>query len=161
MWRRTRSGLAFNPYHRIDPNGNVTAELAFPKEMMGYCRLVLGGRYVLENYSLSSPLRDGLYEELYPALLAAGGPRAFQTVAEARIGDWRATLSYAVDAGAASVELTAATPTTTVSSCGVRPGTSGQRRSYLTCPLGIVSARLPKGGQDGRRQMPLGHGREH
>jgi hypothetical protein len=111
VWRRTRSGLAFNPYHRIDPNGQVTAELAFPKEMMGFCRMVLGSRCVLENYSLSSPLRDRLYDELYPMLLAAGGPLAFQTAAEARIGDWRGTLAYAVDAGAASVELNRSYPT--------------------------------------------------
>ena len=111
VWRRTRSGLAFNPYHRIDPNGNVTAEIAFPKEMMGFCRKVLGPRCVLENYSLSSPLRDRLYDQLYPALLAAGGPLAFQTAAQARIGDWRGTLAYAVDAGAASVELNRSYPT--------------------------------------------------
>lgn len=111
VWRRTRSGLAFNPYHRIGPDGNVTAEVAFPKEMMSFCRRVLGSRCVLENYSLSSPLRDRLYDELYPALLAAGKPLAFQTAAEARIGDWQATLRYAVDAGAASVELNRSYPT--------------------------------------------------
>jgi hypothetical protein len=111
VWRRTRSGLAFNPYHLIRPNGNVSSELSFPKEMIGYCRLVLGGRCVLENYSLSSPLRDGLYPELYSALQAAGGPRAFQTAAQSRIGDWRATLSYAVEVGAASVELNRSYPT--------------------------------------------------
>jgi hypothetical protein len=111
VWAQTRSGLAFNPYHRIDADGDVNAELDFPKEMMGYCREELGARCVLENYSLSSPLRDGLYQELYPALLAAGQPLAFQTAAAARIGDWRATLAWAVEVGAASVELNRGYPT--------------------------------------------------
>jgi hypothetical protein len=105
VWSQTRSGLAFNPYQRIGADGEVKAELDFPKEMMGYCREVLGSRCVLENYSLSAPLRDGLYQELYPALVAAGQPLAFQTAAASRVGDWRATLAWAVGVGAASVEL--------------------------------------------------------
>jgi hypothetical protein len=111
VWTTTRSGLTFNPYHRIEGNGNVTAELDFPKEMMRYCREALGSHCVLENYSLSSPLRDGLYQELYPALVAAGRPLAFQTAAASRIGDWRATLAWAVEVGAASVELNRGYPT--------------------------------------------------
>ena len=73
--------------------------------MMQYCRQVLADRCVLENYSIRWPLQPSPYPSMYESIKRLGPPIAFQTAAEARIGDWQRTLDWAADVGASSVEL--------------------------------------------------------
>jgi hypothetical protein len=111
VWATTRSGLALNPYDRIDADGTYTTDEAYTEQVMAYCRSTLGSRCVLENHSLRSPLQDGPYTSLFSAMLAAGPPLGFQTASPERIGDWQAALQWAVDAGANYVELNKEYPT--------------------------------------------------
>ncbi len=119
VWEHTRSGLSFNPFQRINPDGSVTNEVAFSQQMMSYCRQQLGARCVLENHSIRTLDQGPLYDDLYKAIRTLGGPIAFQTAAPDRIGDLNGTLKWAVQQGAAQVELpvsyrTTATPTSLV-----------------------------------------------
>jgi hypothetical protein len=111
VWLHTRSGLSLNPYQRIGATGTVTVDEAFTETMIGYCRTSLGERCVLENHSIRSPLQSGPYASMYQAIQAAGGPISYQTATPDNIGDWQATLTWAADAGASSVELNRAYPT--------------------------------------------------
>jgi hypothetical protein len=108
VWAHTRSSMAFNPYQVLGTNVKDDVDTDFSIEMMHFCRTTLGDRCVLENYSLAWPLRtggQGNYGPIYAALKDIGPPLSFQTAAASRIGDWQKTLQYAVDVGAASVEL--------------------------------------------------------
>ena len=105
-WTRTRSGLSFNPYQRITASGATSNDVDFAKQMMGYCRDTLGQRCVLENHSIRSTDDQGpLYDQLYAAIKKLGGPIGFQTATPDKIGDMGATLKWAVQQGAAHVEL--------------------------------------------------------
>jgi len=78
----------------------------FSEQMMDYCRAQLTGRCVLENHSIRAVQDQGpSYDRLYSFLDARGGPIAFQTAAPERVGDLGVTLRWAVDHGAANVEL--------------------------------------------------------
>jgi hypothetical protein len=110
VWRRTRSDLALNPYQRIGPDGNVTADLPFTVKIASYCRKQLGSRCVLANYSIRWPLQPSPYPEMYAAISRAGPPIAFQTAAQSRIGDWQQALEWAASKGANSVELNRSYP---------------------------------------------------
>lgn len=100
VWQRTNSDLSLNPYQDLErPAG---PDEAFTDSMMGYCRSVLGARCVLANNSLRTPPK---YEAMYAKMRALGPPLAFQTAAPKRIGDLGATLRYAEQFGADSVEL--------------------------------------------------------
>jgi hypothetical protein len=105
VWARTRSSLAFNPYQSVDSADSWHTDEAFTEQMMDYCRTTLGRRCVLGNNSLSSPPDDGPYTPMYQKIAALGAPMYFQTATAARIGDWRATLDWAVAQGANMVEL--------------------------------------------------------
>ena len=106
VWQRTRSGLSFNPYQRINPDGSANNDVDFSIEMMGYCRQILGERCVLENHSIRSTNDQGpLYDKLYDAMKTLGGPIGFQTATPDKIGDLNLTLRWAVAQGAAHVEL--------------------------------------------------------
>jgi hypothetical protein len=117
VWIHTRSGLSLNPYQRINPDGSITNDEAFSEQMMTYFRAQLDQRAVLENHSIRSTFDQGpSYDKLYQAIRSLGGPISFQTAAPQRIGDLDATLAWAVQQGAASVELpisyrTTASPT--------------------------------------------------
>jgi hypothetical protein len=116
VWVHTRSGLSFNPYQRIYADGSSTNDIAFTQQMMGYCRTALAARCVLENHSIRTADQGPLYDQLYAAMKALGGPIGFQTATPDKIGDLSGTLAWAVQQGAAHVELpisykTDATPT--------------------------------------------------
>jgi hypothetical protein len=86
--------------------GGVRSDAGFALELGEWCRDELGPRCILQNNSIRWPLLDGSdYQELYAGIEALGPPLAFQTATPERIGDWVATLEWAVAAGAASVEL--------------------------------------------------------
>jgi hypothetical protein len=105
-WVFTRSGITFNPYQAIQPNGSVKQDLAYSLAQMTYCRTVLGTRCVLENYSISSSrIIDPTYVALYGRMKLLGAPFDFQTATYAKIGSYTATLNYAALLGASSVEL--------------------------------------------------------
>jgi hypothetical protein len=111
VWQQTRSGLALDPYDRIQADGTVVLDEAFTEQMMGYCRTSLGPRCVLENNGISSPTLPAPYPAMYAAMAASGPPIAFQTADPKRIGDWYATLVWAAGHGANHVELNTGYPT--------------------------------------------------
>jgi hypothetical protein len=106
VWRLTRSGVAFNPYQGIQPDGKSAADLPYTLAQMDYCRSTLGGRCVLENYSLSTErLCDPDYQQVYAKMRELGPPYDFQTATARKIGDYEQVLDWAVSFGASSVEL--------------------------------------------------------
>lgn len=106
LWQHTRSSVAFSPFQTFD-GGGVYQDEAFTERMMDYCRTELGSRCVLGNNTIRSPLPGGNYPAMYQKIAALGRPIYFQTATAAKIGDWRATLDWAVRQGAAMVELPA------------------------------------------------------
>lgn len=106
VWRTTRSGLAFNPYQRVEPGGALKGDVSVSEELMRYCRSVLAERCVLQNNSIRWPLQEGAYPALYDALARVGPPISFQTAAPKRVQDLGKTLEFAVDRGASAVEVT-------------------------------------------------------
>jgi hypothetical protein len=120
VWQRTRSYLALNPYQRINESTwTGTVDLPFTKDMIGYCRQILGARCVLGNNSLD-PDRPAVYQQMYEHIAAQGGPIAYQTATAAKVCEsqnpqtpcpparWNAVLDMALDYGAGAVELPAA-----------------------------------------------------
>ena len=106
VWQRTRSEVAFNPYQAIQADGSVKQDEAYAMSQMDFCRSTLGPRCILANYSISAgrPGSPG-YAEVYGHMAKLGAPIAFQTATASKIGNWQATLDWAVRAGASSVEL--------------------------------------------------------
>jgi hypothetical protein len=72
--------------------------------MMTYCRTNLGARCVLENNAIRTPVQAN-YEAMYDRIKAMGPPMSFQTANPNKIGDLLATLTWAAQFGANSVEL--------------------------------------------------------
>jgi hypothetical protein len=107
-WRRTRAGLAVNPYQRVEPQGQTPPDTATPLRLMRRCRDVLGERCVLQNNSIRWPVLTGPYATLYESMAALGGPVAFQTAGPRRVGDWVRAIEWAVEQGATAVEVEAA-----------------------------------------------------
>jgi hypothetical protein len=106
VWTHTRSSLAINPYQAIAADGSVKKDLAYSLAQMKECRLVLGQRCVLENYSLSAGrIKDAHYAAIYASMQQLGPPFDFQTSTFAKVGDLLSVLAYARDVGATSVEL--------------------------------------------------------
>jgi hypothetical protein len=108
VWRQTPSGMAFNPYQRIDSDGSGHVDEAATEVLMAYCRTELGTRCILENYSIRAPIErlGAAYGTMYAAMKQMGPPIAFQTAVDARIGDIGATLQWAAfQMNADSVEL--------------------------------------------------------
>lgn len=109
VWTTTLSDLALNPYQAVQPGGGVVLDDGVTAFGMQDCRAVLGARCVLENNSI----REGYitrpanshYGKLYAGMRAMGAPLSFQTSTVERIRDWRFTLAWAAEQGAASVEL--------------------------------------------------------
>jgi len=105
VWKHTRSGLAFNPYQRLQSDGSVISDEKFTESMMRYCRGVLGPRCVLENHSIRTSGQSTLYPPMYAAIKSLGGPISFQTATPAKVGDLLGAVAWAASQGACSVEL--------------------------------------------------------
>jgi len=105
VWQTTRSGLALNPYQRIDATQGRAEDEPITDAMMGYCRQRLGARCVLENDSLRSPPLAGAYTAMYQRMEAFGAPISIQTATPRKVGDLAATVQIAVALGASAVEL--------------------------------------------------------
>jgi hypothetical protein len=105
VWKQTRSGIALNPYQRIDATGWVTGDETYTESIMTACRNTLGSRCVLENNSVRSPQQPDPYPQMYSSMASMAAPIAFQTAAADRIGDEMQALQYAVNYGANSIEL--------------------------------------------------------
>jgi hypothetical protein len=106
VWQRTRSGVAFNPYQAIQPDGEKLTDLPYTLAQMNHCRGVLGARCVLENYSLSSErVSVPDYAEIYDKMRQLGPPYDFQTATRGKIGSYQQVLDWAAAFGASSVEL--------------------------------------------------------
>ena len=110
VWRSTRSGLAFNPYDSVAPNGVVTADEAFTEQMMSYCRTVLGARCVLENDSIRWPALGFDYARMYQRMQGMGGDISFETALVPRVGDVVRTVRWARSTGASAVQIAAQMP---------------------------------------------------
>jgi hypothetical protein len=134
-WPTTRIGVSFNPYQTLVAATNskgytVGTDEAYTEQMMAYCRYALGQRCVLENDSIRDPISSvgngqPFYNEMYAEMTGASGPVdltlngmdvevplgapiAFQTATAGpsnAIGDLWATLEWAAQQHAASVEL--------------------------------------------------------
>ena len=105
VWRRTRSGLAMNPYQRIDPDGTTATDVGVSIRLMRRCRETLGQRCVLENNSIRWPPLDASYGAVYEAMRALGPPVLFQTAGPRRVGDWVRAVRWAAEQGAQAVEV--------------------------------------------------------
>src|SRR6266540_2369346 len=105
VWSRTRSGLSFNPYQRVQADGGIKNDEEFTEQMMRYCRSRLGDACVLENHSIRTGGQGRLYDQMYQAMRALGGAIGFQTAAPSRIGSLLGTIDWAIAQRAASVEL--------------------------------------------------------
>lgn len=107
MWERTRSALSLNPYQIVARGifGRFKdADTGFTREMMRYCRTVLGDRCILQNNSIRSPVLR-TYAAMYADMRQLGPPIAFQTATREKIGDLEDALEWAVRQGASSVEI--------------------------------------------------------
>jgi hypothetical protein len=104
-WKHTLLDVSFNPAQEITPDGTVTYDEAWTENVMVYCRQKLGKQCVLENNSLSAPVKSTLYRQLYVQMKTLGAPLCFQTQDNAKVTDMSATLRFAIQEGAASVEL--------------------------------------------------------
>lgn len=112
VWKRTRSGLAFNPAQFVTASGGRTVDDRFTAAMMRHCRDQLGSRCILENNSIRSPIRSldpnpkrPHYQRMYRAMVRHHPARAFQTATAARLGKCAKTLGWAVERKARYVEL--------------------------------------------------------
>jgi hypothetical protein len=104
VWRQTHSDVDFSPYQNIERHGVRSVDEGFTESMMDYCRMTLGARCVLENNSIRSPVQPN-YALMYDRMKAMGPPISFQTANPNKVGDLLATLQWAVQQGANSVEL--------------------------------------------------------
>jgi hypothetical protein len=104
-WKHTLLDLSFNPAQEIQPDGTATYDEVWTESVMGYCRQKLGKQCVLENNSLSAPVKATGYRRLYAQMKSLGPPLCFQTQDNDKVTDISATLQFAVQEGAASVEL--------------------------------------------------------
>ncbi len=100
-WKQTRQFLSFNPYARASGPDDE----AFTESVMALFRKQYGSQAVLMNNSIRSTPQGALYDALYAAMKTAGPPLSFQTAGSSKIGDPVATLAWAAQQGAASVEL--------------------------------------------------------
>lgn len=109
-WATTRSSIALSPYQVVDDDPQTpTGDISFTNDMAAYCRQSLGERCVLGNNTISWPLKTGSYTSMYNTMISLGEPITFQTATACKIGDWRATLDWALDtAKAYAVELPSA-----------------------------------------------------
>lgn len=112
VWKRTRSGLAFNPAQFVTASGGRTVDDRFTAAMMRHCRDELGKRCILENNSIRSPIasldpnpKRPHYQRMYRAMVRHSPARAFQTATAARMGKCAKTLGWAVEKKAHYVEL--------------------------------------------------------
>lgn len=109
VWTTTHSSLSVNPWSPWVQTGSdavsqATPSIAFPAQIMSYCRQVLGTRCTLENNSI----RQGSaaeYQPLFDAIDELGPDITFQTATSARIGDVGAAIAEAISLGANAVEL--------------------------------------------------------
>ena len=108
LFKNTRVTFAVNPYQAFNPPmGRTAAQDTL--NLMSYCRSRLGPRCVLGNNSIRSPAKsDGGYSAVYNKQKSLGKPLYYQTAQPDLIGNWQATLQWAVDQGASSVELNSA-----------------------------------------------------
>lgn len=106
-WKRTALEVAFNPHQTVQPDATVTTDVAFTIDQMRRFRAAYGSRAVLANNSVRSSFigMGGPYGAMYAEQKRLGRPLSYQTATVKKIGDWRATLRWAAEQGASSVEL--------------------------------------------------------
>ncbi len=104
VWTQTHSDVDYSPYQNIERRSARSVDESFTESMMDYCRTNLGARCVLENNSIRTPVQSN-YAPMYDRIKQLGPPISFQTANPNKIGDLLATLQWAAQEGANSVEL--------------------------------------------------------
>jgi hypothetical protein len=96
-WSRTPVEIAFSPYQSLRWDGSVRQDVTYTIARMREFRAKRGAQAVLANYSLSEtrPSSTG-YGPMFAEQKRLGPPIAYQTATFNKIGDWRATLEFAV-----------------------------------------------------------------
>lgn len=126
VWRDTHLSVAFNEFHRPAgtlPSGRprIQRDPAFTEAMMRYCVDRLGARCVLENNAIRATYAEkrldlhpgpaggknpgAVYRQLAAVKARTGQTLTFQTAVDQLVGDLPATLRWAIQMGANSVEL--------------------------------------------------------
>lgn len=103
-WELTAISLALNPYQRIGRTGAFQVDVDTSLDLARRCRAAAVNACVVANNSIRTPPIPS-YAEMYTGMAALGAPLSFQTAAPERIGDEAKTLRWAIEQGAASVEL--------------------------------------------------------
>lgn len=104
LWPNTMVEIPFNPYQTITPLKKYP-DVNYTIAEMQQFRSMYGSRAILANNSISSTRTSADYTAMYAAQKALGRPLAYQTATYRKIGDYQATLKFAVAQGASSVEL--------------------------------------------------------
>lgn len=106
FWTHTPTRISFTPYQSISATGKVSPDEAVTDQDMKTFRAMGGSRAVLGNNSISSTrMTVPTYAQMYALQKQLGPPIEYQTATAAKIGDWQATLQWAVAQGANAVEL--------------------------------------------------------
>jgi hypothetical protein len=99
-WTETPIDFTFNAFEKVD--GGVDA--GFTKTVMSACRTKLGGRCILDNHALQTPLTADL--AIYAAIKADGAPINFQTASPEGMGCiWPETITQGLILGARAIEV--------------------------------------------------------
>lgn len=101
----TRSGLAYNIYQRLNPDGSQAYGFDETQGLMAFQREHLPGSVIANNSIRSSYIGLEESQSVFRLMAEIGGPRGFQTATIERVGDLRATILWAIEQGAHYVEL--------------------------------------------------------
>lgn len=104
VWKKTRSSMDFTPYQKIAPDGTKTLDEVYTETIIDYFRSQIPTG-VIGNNSIRSTTQVPEYGLMYQKIKKMGPPMYFQTATAQKIGDWAATLQWAIGEGANYVEL--------------------------------------------------------
>lgn len=104
VWKKTRSSMDFTPYQKISPDGTKTLDEVYTETIIDYFRSQIPTG-VVGNNSIRSTSQVPEYGLMYQKIKKMGPPIYFQTATAQKIGDWAATLQWAISQGANYVEL--------------------------------------------------------
>lgn len=101
-FKRTNIAMSFNNWDYVKPDGTGGVDGTYPITLMDRMKALFGTRSLWQNNSIRTPpLRA--YKPMYDHM--ATDLNSYQTATGDRVGDFKATLDWAVAAGAIVVEL--------------------------------------------------------
>jgi len=107
VFKKTRLGLAFNPFQYVKPDGTGAQDVNFTNSFMDKMRTAFGPRAHVQNNSIRTPTLGkpgSSYGQMYDHMKGLK-PSGYQTATEPRVGDYAKTIEWAIAQGAQSVEL--------------------------------------------------------